>query len=88
MALLLAMAIRDEALGMFNRPYFVPTRGVAIRAFMDECNREAEDNAMRKHPKDFSLFQVGSYEEETGQLVAIDVPVRLCQAVDFIDNGG
>lgn len=86
MAILSAVAVRDEALQAFNRPFFVNTLGMAIRSFEDECNRDAPDNPMVKHPKDFSLWHVGSYDEDTGRMVALDVPVRLCDAISVVGS--
>lgn len=80
MAVLFACSVRDEALQAFNRPIFVNALGLAIRSFEDECRRESPDNAMRNHPKDFSLWHIGSYDEGIGRLTALDVPVRLCDA--------
>lgn len=84
MATLLAVAVRDEALDAFNRPFFVNSLGFAIRSFEDEVNRDAPDNAMRNHPKDFSLFHVGFYHEDTGRLESLDIPLRLCDAVGVL----
>ena len=86
MATLLACAVRDEALQAFTRPFFVNSLGLAIRSFEDECNRKSDDNAMANHPKDFSLWHVGSYDEETGRLSALDVPVRLCDAASVVSD--
>ena len=86
MAVLFACAVRDEALQAFNRPFFVNALGFAVRSFEDEVNRKGEDNAMSKHPKDFSLWHVGSYDEDTGRLSALDVPVRLCDAGSVVSD--
>lgn len=86
MAKLEACCVRDEALQAFNRPFFVNSLGMAIRSFEDEVNRDAPDNAMRNHPKDFSLWHVGSYDEDTAKLIALDVPVRLCDASSVVTS--
>lgn len=65
--LVIVVAVRDRAIDAFGRPFFVPTTGAAIRSFQDEMNRHAEDNAMAKHPEDYDLFQLGTWNEETGE---------------------
>lgn len=64
---LLIVAVRDRAADAFMRPFFVPTRGMAIRSFQDEVNRAAPDNSMNAHPEDYDLFALGTFDEETGQ---------------------
>lgn len=86
MAILLAVSVRDEALQAFNRPFFVNSLGFAMRSFEDEVNRQGEDNAMRKHAKDFSLWHVGNFDEETARLVSLDVPIRLCNAESVVSS--
>jgi len=67
MAKVIVVAVKDRALDAFGRPFFTPTVGVAMRSFQDELNRQAEDNAMAKHPDDYDLFQLGTWDEETGE---------------------
>lgn len=59
------VAVRDRALDAFNRPYFAPTTGAAIRAFSDEINRG--DSPMNPHAEDYDLFDLGTWDDETGQ---------------------
>ncbi|AXH75891.1 MAG: nonstructural protein [Microviridae sp.] len=84
MATYLAVCVRDEALQAFNRPFFVNSVGFAMRSFEDEVNRKSPDNPMSSHAKDFSLWHVGSFDEDTAKLVSLDVPVRLCDALSVL----
>ena len=86
MAVLFAVCVRDEALNAFNRPFFVNSLGFAVRSFEDEVNRPADDNPMRKHAKDFSLFHVGSFDEDSGRFESLDVPIRLCNAESVVST--
>lgn len=56
----------DVAAGVYGRPQFYASKGLAIRAFTDEVNRQAEDNALQKHPADFQLFHVGYFDDVEG----------------------
>lgn len=82
MAKLIACAVFDAAVGAYNRPFFVPSQGLAIRSFIDEVSREAGDNPMRQHPQDFALWRLGSFDESSGLLVG-EQPERLASATDF-----
>lgn len=59
-------AVKDSQIGVFMTPFFVQSTGQAIRSFSDEVNRPAEDNIMYKHPNDFGLYHLGSWESDTG----------------------
>lgn len=74
MAKLIACAIRDNAIEAFNRPFFVPALGLAIRSFQDEVQREAPDNPMFGHSRDFSLYELGTFDESSGRFESLDIP--------------
>ena len=59
-------SVKDRAADAFGRPLFVPSVGMAIRSFSDEVNRQADDNQMFHHTEDFDLFELGSYDDNTG----------------------
>lgn len=63
-------AIRDSALGTFMPPYFYGSDGAAIRAFGDAVGREAPDNLFHAHPEHFSIYRLGSFDDETGLITA------------------
>lgn len=67
MAKLIIVAIRDRAVDAFFRPVFAPTIGVAVRSFQDEINRQDPNNELAKHPEDYDLYQLGTFDEETGR---------------------
>lgn len=80
---LLAFSVIDSAVGAFGRPFFVQTRGVAVRSFMDEVMRPSEPsnpNMVGDHPDDFALYAVGAFDEESGRFESLDVPERLITA--------
>lgn len=81
---LIAVAVFDAAVGAFNRPFFVPAIGLAVRSFTDEVNRMEAGNTMCAHPADFTLFRLGTYSELTGRFESLDLPERLCLASDVL----
>jgi len=58
--------VKDRAADAFGRPMFVPSTGVAIRSFSDEINRNSADNQLYNHPDDFDLYELGSFDDNTG----------------------
>lgn len=66
MSKLYVVAVKDSAIEAFNRPFYVPAVGAAVRSFTDEVNRKAEDNPMHAHPDDYSLHVLAVFDDETG----------------------
>jgi len=64
--LLRVCAIFDSATLAYGRPIFVTADGQAIRSFMDEVNRADGDSDLRKHPDDFVLFSLGTFDDSSG----------------------
>lgn len=62
---LLIFAVKDRATDSFAQPMFLQTRNQAIRLFIDEVNRPAQDNPLNKHPDDYDIYEIGSYDQET-----------------------
>lgn len=87
MARKLVFAVLDSKTGVYDHPMFLLTRGQALRGWTDACNDPRTD--MCKYPHDFSLMEIGSYDEDTGRFENLDAPVNLGIAVHFKqgDNG-
>jgi len=68
MAKLILVAVKDRAVDAFMNPFVVPSRGMAIRAFGDEMNKS--DSAMRAHPDDYDLYELGEFDQDTGVVVS------------------
>jgi hypothetical protein len=83
-ARLAIVAVRDSAVGLFARPFCVPSLAAGNRSFIDEVNRRAEDNQMNRHPEDFELFHLGEYDEESGKFFNLDSPYSLSRAKDVL----
>lgn len=79
-------AVFDQAAGVYGRPIFVVAVGQATRSFTDEVNRSAADNAMNQHPGDFSLFQLGEYDDVTGAIESLRQPQLVVRGSDVIQQ--
>ena len=73
-------AIRDSALDAYIRPFFVPSVAMAARSFRDEVNRP--ESEMHRHPSDYELFELGEWDEESGQFAQNAVARSVVRAVD------
>jgi len=76
------VSVKDGAANVFNRPFFVPHRNVAIRDFTDEVNRSAADNPLNKHPDDFDLYIIGTFDDNLGSFLTESIPSVLVRGKD------
>lgn len=83
---LIAVSVFDKAVNLFARPFFVVSIGQASRSFVDEVNRNTDDNPMNRHAKDYALYVVGEFDEESGLLTSKDVPYRVLEASEVLTS--
>lgn len=65
-------AVFDSAIASYGQPFFVPHVGAALRSFVDEVNRKAQDNQLNAHPEDFVLFHLAYFDDETGEFMSTE----------------
>lgn len=54
--------VYDSAAEFYLPPFFVPTTGIAIRAFEDCIN--SDDHQFGKHPDHYTLFYLGEFSDQ------------------------
>ncbi len=62
-------------------PFFMPEQGQATRVFSDCVNKP--DHQFGAHPSDYSLFEIGDFDDNSGQLVPCN-PVLVCQGLSCV----
>jgi len=62
-------SVYDSKVSVFSSPFPQPNSAVAIRAFALAANTVGND--LYNYPTDFSLFQIGLFDDETGHLSSI-----------------
>jgi len=67
---LLVFAVYDAKAEYFGNPIFQRSIGEATRAFADEASRQG--SMLEAHPMDYTLYQIGTYDQATGKLTAIE----------------
>lgn len=73
--------VRDSAADVYGVPMFMGSKGQAIRSFSDEVQREAPDNMLSRHPEDFELYEIGSYDDAAAMFESV-VPRLMIRGVD------
>lgn len=80
-------AIYDAAAGCYRSPMHMKSAGLAIRAFTDAVN--AKDNELSAHPEDFTLFRVGTFDDDTGEVTAFKpTPMKVMTALEVVAQRG
>jgi hypothetical protein len=82
------VSILDTAAGAYGRPAYLASEGVAIRQFQDEVNRAADDNQLYKHPDDFQLFYIGTFDDNSGAFDLLASPKMIARAKDVMIRDG
>lgn len=79
------IAVKDEAGNAFINLETVPTVAVGIRNFAGLCkSKSAFGETVKNNPKDFNLYLMGEYENETGKLEQKNAPQIIAKAEEFI----
>jgi hypothetical protein len=76
------VAVYDQASKSFGQPIFTPALGIALRSFTDEVNNNHEGNQMYNHPSDFTLFDIGMYDDNSAEFHIHPTPIKLITAMD------
>lgn len=78
----LLFTVYDEKAEVFLPPFFVPTIGIATRAFSDAVN--SPEHQFGKHPQDYTLFRLGYFDDSNAEMVSDDKKT-LGNGVEFVD---
>lgn len=73
--------VYDAKAEYWLRPFFSQARGSGVREFADSVNDP--NSALFGHPEDFTLFEIGSFDERTGIVEAYSERVSLGGAAEF-----
>lgn len=77
---LILLSFFDSAAECYTRPFFAGSRGEAVRLFSDLV--ADPDHAIGRHPEDYTLYVLGSFNQQTGELERTE-PVSLGNGMDF-----
>lgn len=71
-------SVYDMAAKRYLEPFFAPTMEFAIRGFREAC--ETPGHQFSKFPEDYTLYQLGEFDPETGQITGLSPEVKLANA--------
>lgn len=77
-----AYAIFDNKALIYNVPWFQPTHGAATRLLADLVNDMG--TTIGRHPGDYVLYQVGTWDDSKGVLTPISPLVHVMDAIALV----
>lgn len=77
-----AFAVFDVKAQVYMPPFFFAERGQGHRQFFDIVQNK--DHPIGLHPEDYSLFEVGQYDDATGLLEPYKGPELVCTALQCV----
>lgn len=79
--ILQVMAVYDAKARSYAKPFFVAHVDVGKRAFMTHANTPG--NEMYENPEDFTLFHLGSWNDENARYLDTVEPVQVAFAANI-----
>lgn len=77
-------SVYDNKAEAFMQPFFADTVGLALRAFQQ--NTENKDSVLNKYPNDFVLYEIGQFNDITGELENYETNKNLGIAIEYHPN--
>ena len=72
----------DSKVEAFMQPFFLHSKGEAIRAFSDLANDVKTQ--VGKYPADFTLFHLGTFDSVDAKFDLLATPMSLGLAIEFV----
>lgn len=83
-ARLQAFSVYDEKAQSYNLPFFYPQINLAVRALTDSLQNP--DSIVARHPEDFTLYHIGTFNDLTGKMESFVEPRPVCRATEIINS--
>lgn len=73
--------VYDDAAAAYLQPFFFATNAQAIRAFTELANDA--NHQFCKYAHQYVLFEVGSFDQQTGHMEVLPTPYSIGKAIEF-----
>lgn len=74
--------VKDQVSNTYIKPFALPTKRDAIDGFRRVVNEE--ESPYNKHPQDYFLYELGSFDERTGKIEILPESIMIAPAVDLL----
>lgn len=79
--ILKVFAIYDSKAEAYLQPFFMANKGTAIRAIADILTKP--DHSFSKYPEDFTLFELGEYDDSNGKMLPHSTPNPIIKTIEL-----
>nr|QJB20406.1 MAG: nonstructural protein [Microvirus sp.] len=77
-------SVHDAKANAFLQPFFSQTAGTAERSFAAEI--KSTDSQFAKFAEDFTLFEIGSFDDATGKMEPLNTPHAVVKAIQLLNQ--
>ena len=81
--MLKVFCVHDSAVGAYLQPFFMRSKGEAVRGFTEVCNDS--ESQFNKSPRDYVLYEIGDFDDQTGRILPQE-PKAIGHAFEFIKD--
>lgn len=74
-------SVYDSKAEAWTRPMVNDNIGRMLRSFEDLANDK--NHPIGQHPEDYSLFEIGEFDDESGDIIAVQPKVSLGIAIQY-----
>lgn len=74
----------DSKVSSFMAPFYMQSNGAAIRALIDTM--ADSNNQFSKHPEDFTLFELGEFDDADGSFNLHLTPLSVATCISLIPS--
>jgi len=78
------LSVFDSKVQAYSTPFFMRTRAEALRGWQEVVNDPS--TAFNKHPEDYTLFELGEFNEDTGAIKPLETPNPIGKAIEYKIN--
>lgn len=78
-------SVYDSKVGAYMNPIYLRSKGEAVRVFTETVN--SPDHQFAKNPEDFTLFELGDWNEENANFILYPTPISVGVAIEFMKRG-
>jgi hypothetical protein len=76
--------VYDSKAEAYLRPFFVSTKGLALRSMVDAVNDP--QHPFNKYPEDYTLFEIGEWDDSNGTIKMHKAHESIGVAIEYIEN--
>ncbi len=76
-------AVHDNKAVAFMAPFTTANAGTATRTFKEHVNNP--ETVFARHPNDFCLYEIGTFDDSTGEIFNYKENINLGLAVTYVE---